>query len=294
MSLKSVSVFILLAFSIVVGTSIQAQQQTTRNNTREVGNVLQRLEQSSRKFRGSLNVALVQVSVDQTRPQNDVSTFESNFELAIKQFRDQFTRRLAVASDVESILQNASPINSFIIQNTLNPRVKNDWAAVRTNLKTLASTYGVTWQWNRLTPMKVDANESFRKSESELNEIIHQIESVGDKFRLSLTDAFFQRPNDRTRSEGNMNDALRSFKKATDQVRIRFDARQLATSDVQRLLDQATPLEVFMRDSSLMDRVKSDWSKLRKDLSMLASAYDVTPSWGITPSLQTGSKSTHS
>ena len=162
-----VSVFMLLAFSIVIGVSTQAQPQPNRNNTRQVGNILQRLEQNSRRFRDSLNVALVQVHVDQTRPQSDVSTFEAGFQLAIKHFRDQFTRRLAVASDVENILQKASFINSFIAQNNLNARVKNDWSLVRTDLNTLATMYAVNWQWNQLTPMKVDANGSFRLSESE-------------------------------------------------------------------------------------------------------------------------------
>src|SRR6185295_3586817 len=236
------------------------------------------------------NVALVQGSVDQTRPQNDVSTFQSGFELAVKQFRDQFTRRLAVAADVESILQTAAPINSFITQNTLNTRVKNDWTSVRTDLNTLANAYGVSWRWNQLTPMKVDANGSFRLSESELNQLIQRLENGGDTFRESLTDAFSRRTYDRTRSEGNMNDALRGFKKATDQVRIRFDVRQLIADDVRYLLDQATPLDNFMRDNLLTDRVKSDWSTLRGDLSVLASAYDVAPSWGNTPSLQTGYK----
>lgn len=279
--LKSiVSVVILLTFSIVIGLSIQAQPQTNRNNTRQVGNMLQRLERSSGRFRNSLNVALVQRSVDQTQPQNDISAFQSGFDLAIKQFRDQFTRRLAVASDVENILQYSSPINNFVTQNTLNPRVKNDWASVRTDLNTLANAYDVSWQWNQLTPMKIDANGSFRLSESELNQLIQRVENGGDTFRVSLTDAFSRSPYDRTRSEGNMNDALRGFKKATDQVRIRFDARQLVTDDVRRLLDQATPLDTFMRDNPLTDRVKSDWSTLRGDLSGLASAYDVAPSWG--------------
>ncbi len=292
--LKSiVSVFILLAFSIVIAVTIQGQQQTNRNNTRAVSNMLQRLERSSSRFRNSLNLALVQGSVDQTRPQNDVSTFESGFELAIKQFRDQFTRRLAVATDVESILQKASPINSFITQNNLNPRVKNDWTSVRTDLNTLANAYGVSWQWNQLTPMKVDANGSFRLSESELNQLIQRIENGGDTFRVSLTDAFSQRAYDRTRSEGNMNDALRGFKKATDQVRIHFDARELISDDVKHLLDHAEPLDNFMRDNPLTDRVKSDWSTLRGDLSVLANAYDVAPSWGNSSVLQTGSKSTN-
>jgi hypothetical protein len=292
--LKSiVSVFILLAFSIVIGVSAQAQPPPNRNNTREVGNLLQQLERSSGKFRNSLDLALIQRSVDQTRPQNDVSTFESGFELAIKQFRDQFTRRLAVATDVESILQKASPINSFITQNNLNPRVKNDWTAVRTDLNTLASAYRVSWQWNQLTPMKIDANGSFRLSESELNQLIQRIENGGDTFRVSLTDAFSQRAYDRTRSEGDMNDALRGFKKATDQVRIHFDARKLISDDVKHLLDHAEPLDNFMRNNPITDRLKSDWSVLRGDLSALANAYDVAPSWGSSPLPSSGNKSTN-
>ena len=292
--LKSVVfVFIPLAFSIVISPSIQAQQRTNRNNTRQVGSMLQRLEQSSSRFRNSLNVALVQRSVDQTGPHNDVSTLESGFELAINQFRDQFTRRLAVATDVETILQKASPINSFMTQNTLNLRVKNDWTSVRTDLNTLAGAYGVTWQWNQLTPMKVDANGSLRLSESELNQLIERVENDGDTFRVSLTDAFFQRPYDRTRSEGNMNDALRGFKKTTDELRTRFDARELVTDDVRRLLDQATALDNFIRDNSLTDRAKSDWSTLRAELSVLAGAYDIVPSWGNSAALQTGNRSSN-
>lgn len=90
-----------------------------------------------------------------------------------------------------------------------------------------------------------------------------------------------------------MNDALRAFKKATDQVRIHFDARELISDDVKHLLDHAEPLDNFMRDNPLADRTSSDWSALRANLSVLASAYDVTPSWGTSPSLQTGSKNTN-
>src|SRR6185295_14267983 len=183
--------------------------------------------------------------------------------------------------------------NSFVTKNTLNLRVKNDWTSVRTDLNTLASAYGVSWQWSQLTPMKVDANGSFRLSESELNQLIQRVENGGDTFRVSLTDAFFQRPYDRTRSEGIMNDSLRGFKKATDQLRIRFDARELVTDDVRRLLDQATALDNFMRDNPLTDRAKSDWATLRGDLSILATAYDVAPSWGNVPISSSGDKSTN-
>jgi hypothetical protein len=287
---STTSILIPLLFSTIISVSVQAQEQPNRINTRQVSNILQRLERSSSRFRNSLNVALVQESIDQTRPQNDISTFESGLELAIEQFRDQFTRRLAVAADVESILQTASLINSFITQNTLKPPVKNDWMSVRTDLNTLASAYGVSWQWNQVAPTKVNSNRWFSLSETELNLLIQRVENGGDTFRVSLTDAFDFRPYDHTRSEDNMNNAVRGFKKATDQLRIRFDARQLVADDVQRLLDQATPLDNFMRDNPLTDRAKKDWSTLRADLSILASAYNMAPSWRNNPSSQTGYK----
>ena len=293
-TIKSLSsVLTLLLFSLIIGLSVQAQPQPNRTNARQVGNILQRLEQNSGRFRRSLNVALVQGSVDQTQPQNDISTFESGFQLAIKQFRNQFTRRLAVATDVESILQEASLINAFMTQNRLNPQVKNDWTSVRTDLNTLASAYGVSWQLNQLTPMKVNSNRSFRLSETELHQLIQQIENDGDQFRESLTDAFDRRPYDRTRSEGNMNDALRGFKKATDQLRIRFDARQLVTDDVRRLLDLAKPLDNFMRDNPLTGRASRDWSTLRADLSALGSAYNVAPNWENSPTSQSRTNGTN-
>ena len=276
--MKSItSVFILLLFPIIIGLDVHAQPQPNRNNTRQVGSMLQRLERSSSRFRNSLNVALVQRSVDQTQPQNDISTFQAGLDVAIKQFRDQFTRRLAVASDVENIMQKASPLNSFVIQNTLNPRVRNDWSSVRTDLNTLASAYGVSWQWDQLAPMKVDSNRSFRLSESDLSQLIQQIENGGDEFRSSLTDAFDRRPYDRTRIEGNMNDALRSFKKATDQLRVHFDVKQLVSDDVQRVLDQAQPIDNFMRDNPLTERARSDWSTLRANINLLAKAYNISP-----------------
>ena len=291
-TIKSISsVLTLLLFSLIIGLSVQAQPN--RNNTREVSNILQRLEQSAGRFRRSLNVALVQGSVDQTQPQNDISTFEAGFQLAIKQFRDQFTRRLAVATDVESILQKASLINAFMTQNRLKPQVKNDWTSVQTDLNTLASAYGVSWQWNQLTPTKVNSNGSFRLSETELDQLIKRIENGGDTFRESLTDAFARRPYDRTRSEGNMNDALRGFKKATDQLRIRFDARQLVADDVRHLLDLAKPLDNFMRDNSLTDRARTDWSTLHGDLNALGSAYKVVPNWGNNSPSQSGTNGTN-
>lgn len=49
-------VFILLLVPIIIGLEVRAQPQPDRNNTRQVGNMLHRLERSSIRFRNSLNV----------------------------------------------------------------------------------------------------------------------------------------------------------------------------------------------------------------------------------------------
>jgi hypothetical protein len=271
-----VAVFILLAFSII-SVSAQTQRQPYSINDRQVSIILKRLEQSSNRFRNSLNAALVQGRIDQTRPQNDINSFDPGFESAINQFKDQFTRRRAGAADVRNVLEKASLINGFMSRNHLNRTVQNDWSSVRTDLNALANAYGVSWQWNGQTLPPIISTQPYVLPDRELDQLIRRIENGGDALRSSLTDAFDQTHYDSTRSEGSMDDSVRRFKKATDQLRNHFDTKQLVASDVEGLIGFATPLERFMRDNKVTDRAQGDWSRLRADLNTLASAFNVHP-----------------
>jgi hypothetical protein len=141
-SKRIISVVILLAFSIIV-SSAQAKQQSHVINDRQIAVILQRLERSSSRFRSSLNLALIQGRIDQTRPQNDINTFEPGLERATYEFRDQFTRQLARAADVENVLQKAALINGFMTRNRLSRKVQTDWVSVRGDLNALANAYSV-------------------------------------------------------------------------------------------------------------------------------------------------------
>ena len=74
-SKRIMSGFILFALAII-GVTAQAQRRPARVTDRQVSSILQRLERSTNTFRNSLNLALVNQRVDQTRPQNDINTFE--------------------------------------------------------------------------------------------------------------------------------------------------------------------------------------------------------------------------
>src|SRR6185436_5506778 len=101
-SKRIISVLMLFALGLI-GVNAQAQR-VNRVTDRQVTGILQRLGRSSNTFRSSLNAALINARIDQTRPQNDINSFEPAFEAAIDQFRARFNQRVAVASDVQNIL----------------------------------------------------------------------------------------------------------------------------------------------------------------------------------------------
>ena len=283
---RIVSVLILILLSSI-SLDTKAQPQFSRVNASQVSDILQRLGQSSDRFRNSLNTAVEPSRADK-RPENDINSLERDFENATKQLNLRFKRRRALATDVRNVLQKASLINDFIGRRRFDTQAQNDWASVRSDLEALATAYAINWRWNPQTFPPLSTSRSHRLSDRELDQLIRRIENGGDTFRSSLTDAFARSGYDQTRSEDNMNDAVRSFKRATDQLSNRFDARQSTDGDVEHLLKQATPVNAYMRNNKLTDRVQSDWSTLRDDLEGLASAYNIAPNWGNSPSLQTG------
>jgi hypothetical protein len=285
-SKRIVSLFLLITLS-TIALSAKAQRQSSRVNTRQVSGILQRLAQSSARFRNSLNTAVEQSRAD-GRPENDINSFERDFENATSQLNDRFKSRRAGTADVRNVLQKASSINDFISRRRFDAQTQNDWASVRSNLEALARAYAVSLQWNLQTTPPVSTSRTYRLSDRDLDQLIRRIETGGDTFRSSLTDAFDRSRYDPTRSEGRMNDAVGSFKNATDQLRNRFDARQSVVGDVERVLGQATPVDAYMRNNKLTDRAQNDWSTLRSDLEGLASAYNITPNWGNSPAPQTG------
>src|ERR1041385_2349694 len=270
-------VIMLFAFGLIC-TNAHAQQES-RLRDRQVSGILQRLERSSTRFRNSLNLALVNGRIDETRPQNDINSFEPAFSTAMDQFKDRFTHRQAVAGDVQDVLQKAVIVNGFMTRNKLNLQVQNDWTSVRTDLNALASAYGVSWQWNQQTPPPMSSNRSTRLPESELNQLIRRITAGGDSFRSSLTAAFDRSSYNQPQSERDMLVAAGYLRDATDQLRNQFDAKQPLAGYVAPLLTRARPIDTYMSNNQLTTQAQTDWSNLRGDLDTLAGAYNLSTNW---------------
>ncbi len=277
---QTISFALVLAMLSMGLTAAQAQRRPYRMTDRQIDNIIRRVENSADVFRKSLDTALDRSRYDGTRQEDNINSFVQNFENATNQLRDRFNRRVSVGSDVELVLRQAGDINNFMLRNRLAGRAENDWVAVRTNLDALASAYGVSWRWNQpgqLPP--VGAGGSYRLTDQQVSAIIRRVENRTDTFRTSIDRALDRSVYDGTNAENNINQFVRDFENATDQLRNRFDNRRSVASDVESVLSRAASIDSFMRRNRLNRRVENQWTLLRTDLNELASAYSVAWNW---------------
>jgi hypothetical protein len=273
--------------------SAQAQRPY-RINDRQVENTLRRVETDADRFRASFATALDRSRWNGTSTEDQLNTYVQNFENATDQMRSRFNSRNAVAADVENVLRQAAFLNEFMMRNRLDMRVMNDWTTLRADLDALARIYNVTWDWTRQTgatygndgygnngPGRTQTGAAYRISDRQLDAIIRRVENGADRFRADLGNALDRSTYNGTRAEDNINQFIRDFEQATDQLRSRFDAKTSVASDVENVLRQATYIDDFMNRQTLSMRAENDWTTLRGDLNQLASAYSVAWNWDV-------------
>lgn len=124
-----------------------------------------------------------------------------------------------------------------------------------------------------------EAQHPFRRTEEQMKELLKRIETGADRFRKSLDSALDSSRIDGTKREDNINSFIKDFEQATSRLKDRYDDDQTASSTVEEVLRRATFIDDFTRRHSLTPEAQIDWQRLRRDLSDLATAYNVTWSW---------------
>jgi len=287
---QTISVALVFAMLSLGITSVAAQRRAYRMTDAQVGELIRRVETSADRFRATIDRVLDRGRFDGTRAEDNINQFIQNFENATDQLRDRFSRRVSVAADVELVLQQANSIDSFMLNNRLNARATSDWALVRNDLDALARAYAVNWRWGQ-TSSTIGGSTSglpYRLTDQQLRQIISRIETRTDTFRMSIDRGLDRGRYDGTRAEDNINQFVRDFESATDQLRDRFNSRNSATGDVESVLQRAAYIDDFMRRNRLSRRSVDEWSLLKTDLNELASAYNVAWNWNTNTLPTTG------
>ncbi len=273
------SLIALTAF--VSSAAAQVSVQPYRVSDREVGRLLDRIKSKTSTFRASLKQALNQSRLDRTLREENVNDYVKAFAEETKRLDDHFDHHKSTTADVNSVLQRASRIYTFMALHPLDARAQGDWATLRTDLELLASAYNISWEWGRewRTPPFVDP--PFTVNDKQVDELIHRIESQSDVFRKNLDSALDQSRLDGTRREDDINAFVKEFYQETKRLHEHFDSHKATASDVQTVLNRAAQIDQFMRRNRLReDRdAKKEWLQLRAYLDELARLYNVNWRW---------------
>ena len=120
-----------------------------------------------------------------------------------------------------------------------------------------------------------EAQAQRRVNDRQVEQIIKSIERRSDTFRRSFDAALDRSRLDGTYTEASVNEFVKVFEKATNDLRDRFDGRTAVASDVDNILNSAAVIDQFMRTNLRQRQVQRDWTLLRGDLQRLARAYNV-------------------
>jgi hypothetical protein len=272
-----------LLLTILAGSAVgQVVGEPYRISDREVTRLLDRIKNKTDGFRQSLKDALKKNRLDRGR-RDDINGYVKAFEEETKRLDDHFDHHKSTAADVDSVLQRASRIDTFMTLHSPDAHSQNDWATLRSDLEQLADAYNIRWQWGRdsrtpeFNPPVSDI--PYRVSDKEVEQIIHQVESQSDRFRKSLDSALDKSRFNGTRREDDINAFVKEFYKETKTLHDHFDHHKSTSGEVQTVLDRAEQIDQFMRRNRLQKNAQRDWSILRASLDELAQVYNVTWRW---------------
>ena len=124
---------------------------------------------------------------------------------------------------------------------------------------------------------------AYRTNDRQMRRLIRSIETRADQLGRSVSNTLDRGRRDGTRRENEINRLVADFRRATDQLRARFNSKSLSETDVRLVLERAAPINSLIRDSHLGLQAERQWMRLRADLDQLAGNYDVAWDWNSAP-----------
>jgi archaellum component FlaC len=260
--------------------------QPYRLSDKEVGRMINQIENQTKTFRKSLDNALDHSRVNGSRREDDINSFVKAFEEQTKRLHDHFDHHKSVAADVEAVLDRAAAIDNFMSRQRLRERAENDWSTLRGNLDELAQAYNVAWRWNGpvssiapVTGPVAGSELPYRLNDKDVERILHRIEDQSHRFKSSLDSALDRSRLNGTRREDDINEFIKQFDNEVKRLHDRFSDHKSVAADVQLVLDSAARIDEFMARRQVGGRADDDWSRLKADLDELSQAYSVDWRW---------------
>ena len=268
---KVVTTALLLTVVNVAGASLASAQRSYRDSDATIRNLIQRIENRTDNLQRSIENSLDRSQLDGSAREDEINRLVADLESATDQLRTRFESRQSTATDVRAVLNRASLVNTFIVNNRLNTRVQQDWRLLQSDLDLLARSYYVNdWRWNTGTV----GTGPWGNNRQLIRRLDTQTAQFSRSFRQALDRLRFVRRSEEVEAARQH---LMEFESA--EARLRANLNSQNSADVREVLEHAAFLNSFVANNQLTSRAENDWLTLRSGLDQLAAAYNIAWNW---------------
>lgn len=276
--------FVILTIGLTTtAMSVQAQTRPYRVSDRNVQYLLNRIESRTDIYKRDLNKALDSSRLNNTDSEDMVMNYVTEFENATDALKQKFDAKNSVIADVEDVLNRGAYINQFMKTTRLSVTAQRSWTSIRTDLTTLARYYSITGDWTNPAITNTATVNPYRVNDNTVDTLLTRIETKTDNFKRALNNALDRSRLNNTDSEDMVNNYVKEFENATDELNRKFDDKKSANADVTEVLNRAYYIDNFMRDNRLAPNAERQWQSLKADLGTLANYYNVSFNWNVAP-----------
>jgi len=285
-SILHISIISIISLAACGGLVQQANAQTARlyATTGQLRTLLNRIETRTDSFQAEVDRSYSRNNRIPENREDRIETLISRFENATDTLKVRANSRQTLTGDVNEVFNRASRINAFVRGNQLNSTATSQWSGIRTDLNTLARYYRISWNWNDTTPSVSGDGPRLHATTRQLRTILGRIERGTNTFQAEVLRSFAVN-NDRVSEnrEDRIENLIANFENATDTLKVRSNAQQTLTGEVDEVFNRAGRINSFVSDNRLNQRATNQWSSIRRDLNTLASYYRMSWNWNQTP-----------
>ena len=216
---------------------------------------------------------------------------------------EQSTAKLHEAMDarqplddgVTDVLNDATAVNRFMAANRVTTSAQSQWLSLKTDLTTLGTYNGVSWNWNRQirpVPVRIEpgypstVTPAYTVSDAQMQTLLSRIALKTDIYKRQMDATLNQKQRIDVNRERtvSLSSYISGFENATARLKQRFDARQSASADASEVLTRATYIDQYMSRNTVSQspQAQAQWRNLRGDLNTLAGYYRVSWNWSQT------------
>ena len=188
------------------GSSTVGGSAPYRVSDNVVKSLLTRIEQNTDLYKRDLNTALDSSILNNTRSEDAIVKYISEFENSTDGLRQKFDARRSVSKDVEDVLNRAYYIDSFMRDYRFTSAAERDWRTIRTDLATLSQYYNVSFDFDNRQYSPASGFDRLITGTYRLN--VAQSDNVSDVVDRAA-DSFY-RGNQRDRLRDNLSRRLQS------------------------------------------------------------------------------------